>query len=71
MSLDDRQLVWRSLCSIATYNFNLESSRVVQGPLSQKGLYKSWAWSLTEQMRLPGTLHAMMDWDSDKAIEIS
>ena len=70
-SLDDRQLVQRSLCSISTDNFNLESSRVVQGPLSRKGSYKSWARSLTEWTRLPGTPRAMTDWDSDKAIEIS
>ena len=60
MSLDDRQLVQRCICSIATDNFNLESSCMVQGPLSQKGLYKSWARSLTNWMRCPGTPHAMM-----------
>ena len=47
MSLDDRQLVWRSLCSIATYNFNLESSRgpgslVTKGLVQKLGMVSYW-----------------------------
>ena len=44
-----------------TYNFSLESSLVVQGPLPQKGSYNNWAQSHIERTHLPGTMRARLD----------
>ena len=49
------------LDTITTYDFNLLSSRVVQGPLPRKGSYKIWARSRIERTHLPGTARAISE----------